>query len=150
MIFESSKTFRNFPCSHRRHRHEGHCAHIHGYSRAFTFWFRATERTENGFVMDFGQLGEVKQWLEDNFDHTMLLDSDDPLLPLFRELESKGACRLVIYDDVGMEGTAAYVMDWVGEWVRRQTDGRVWLHSVEVRENDKNRARVTRDADSAR
>ena len=100
-------------------------------------------------MMDFGQLAEVKQWLEENFDHTMLLDADDPLLPLFRELESKGACKLVLFDDVGMEGTAAYVMDWVGDWVRRQTEGRVWLHSVEVRENDKNSARVTRDTNSA-
>ena len=93
--------------------------------------------------MDFGQLKEVKAWLEDHFDHTMLLDADDPLLPDFRALEEKGACKLVVYDDVGMEGTAAFVMSWVGRWVQENTDGRVWLHSVEVRENSKNSARVT-------
>jgi 6-pyruvoyltetrahydropterin/6-carboxytetrahydropterin synthase len=144
MIVESSKTFRNLPCSHRRHRHDGHCAFIHGYSRSFTFWFRAKQLTVNGFVMDFGDLKAVKSWLEDRFDHTMLLDADDPLIPEFKELESKGACKLVVYPDVGMEGTARYVMDWVGDWVQSETDGRVWLHSVEVRENDKNSARVTR------
>lgn len=144
MIFESSKTFRNYPCSHRRHKHDGHCAWIHGYSRSFTFWFRATERTENGFVLDFGHLKEVKAWLEDNFDHTMLLDSDDPLLPEFRSLEELGACKLIVYPDVGMEGTADYVMSHVSEWVHAKTGGRVCLHSVEVRENDKNSARLTR------
>ena len=39
--------------------------------------------------MDFGELGAVKAWLEQHFDHTLLLDTDDPLLPKFRELEGK-------------------------------------------------------------
>mgnify|MGYP003121976312 CR=1 FL=1 len=102
-VVESSKTFTNFPCAHRRHRHKGHCSLVHGYSRAFTFWFRCTHPTDNGFVMDFGDLKPVKAWLKYHFDHTLLLDSDDPLLPMFR-----------------------------------------LLHSIEVRENDKNSARVTR------
>jgi 6-pyruvoyltetrahydropterin/6-carboxytetrahydropterin synthase len=92
--------------------------------------------------MDFGHLDAVKQWLEEHFDHTLLLDADDPLLPQFRDLESMGACKLVIYDDVGMEGTARFIMDWVSLWVAERTGGRVWLHSVEVRENDKNSARL--------
>ncbi len=145
MVFESSKTFRNYPCAHRRHRHDGHCAWIHGYSRSFTFWFRCSQRTDNGFVMDFGDLKPVKAWLEDHFDHTMLIDADDPLLPDFQALDARGACKLIVFDDVGMEGTAQFVMAWAGEWVQRATDGRVWLHSVEVRENDKNSARLTAD-----
>lgn len=147
MIFESSKTFRNYPCAHRRHRHDGHCAWIHGYSRSFTFWFRSTERTVNGFVMDFGDLKPVKAWLEDHFDHTLLIDSTDPLMSDFRKLEADGACKLVVYDDVGMEGTCQFVMEWVDEWLKKETGGRVWLHSIEVRENDKNSARIFKEAD---
>jgi len=143
MTYRSSKTFSDYPCSHRRWRHNGHCAHIHGYSRSFTVWFAARERTENGFVMDFGALGPVKEWLRDHFDHTLLLDSDDPLLPIFRSLEDQGACKLVIYDDVGMEGTAKYTFDWLDNWVKAETDGRVSLISVEVRENHKNSAIYT-------
>ena len=145
MILESSKTFHNLPCSHRRHNHDGHCRFVHGYSRSITLWFRCHEPTINGFVMDFGKLREVKDWMGAHFDHTLLLDEDDPLLPEFKDLEAKGACRLVVYQDVGMEGTARYVMDWVSLWVAERTGGRVWLHSVEVRENDKNSARLTRD-----
>ena len=85
----------------------------------------------------------MKLWLEDHFDHTLLLDESDPLLPDFKKLEAKGACKLIVFKDVGMEGTAEYVMSWVGQWVKNKTNGRVWLHSVEVRENDKNSARVT-------
>ncbi|MEC9391373.1 MAG: 6-carboxytetrahydropterin synthase [Myxococcota bacterium] len=146
-IIESSKTFRNFPCAHRRFRHDGHCAWVHGYSRSFTLWFRTNEVTDNGFVMDFGKLKPVKAWLEDTFDHTLLLDTGDPLIPQFRAIEEQGGCKLVVYDDVGMEGTCAYVKDWVDRWLEAETGGRVWLHSVEVRENDKNSARLTLGSD---
>lgn len=142
MVYESSKTFRNYPCSHRRFRHKGHCAFVHGYSRSFKFWFRSSERTENGFVLDFGSLGAIKNWLEEKFDHTLLLDDQDPLLPKFRELENLGACKLTVFEDVGMEGTARYVKDMVDAWLIETTGGRVWLHSIEVRENDKNSARI--------
>ena len=143
-IYESSKVFNNFPCAHRRHRHDGHCAFIHGYSRSFTFWFRSDRLTENGFVMDFGKLKPVKAWLESKFDHTLLIDESDPLLQTFIELDKKGACRLVTFESVGMEGTCTYVGDWVAKWITEQTSGRVWLHSIEVRENEKNSARLVR------
>ena len=146
-VIESSKTFRNFPCAHRRFRHDGHCAWVHGYSRSFTLWFRTNEVTDNGFVMDFGKLKPVKAWLEDTFDHTLLLDTGDPLISQFRAIEEQGGCKLVVYDDVGMEGTCAYVKDWVDRWLEAETGGRVWLHSVEVRENDKNSARLTLGSD---
>ena len=141
-LFESSKHFIGYPCAHRRWKHDGHCAHVHGYSRSFKVWFRTHRRDENGFVMDFGKLKPVRAWLDAHFDHTLLLDSDDPLLPKFKELETLGACKLCIFDDVGMEGTAAFVLDWLNQWVKNETQGRVWVHSVEVRENEKNSARL--------
>lgn len=140
-MYSSSKTFRNYPCAHRRWQHKGHCAFVHGYSREFTIWFQCSKRTENGFVMDFGDLSEVKDWLTDKFDHTLLLDKDDPLLPNFEVLEKMGACRLTVFDDVGMEGTAKYIYDYVQTWVQQRTNGRVSIISVEVRENDKNSAK---------
>ena len=90
--------------------------------------------------MDFGRLKPVKAFLEAHYDHTLLVDADDPLLPQFRELEEQGACRLVVYEDVGMEGSARFVYDWVSNWLVEATEGRVELVSVECRENDKNSA----------
>ena len=140
-IYRSSKTFKNFPCAHRRWRHDGHCAWVHGYSREFTFWFACNSRTENGFVMDFGDLKEVREYLEKEFDHTLLLDADDPLLQDFRELEKKGACKIRTWNGgVGMEGTAEMVYQQVNFMVTQKTDFRVWVTSVECRENEKNSA----------
>jgi len=90
--------------------------------------------------MDFGHLKGIKKWLESKFDHTLLLDEADPLLPVFELLQEKGACKLTILPDVGMEGTAKYVFDFIDRDIRAKTCGRVWVYSVECRENDKNSA----------
>jgi 6-pyruvoyltetrahydropterin/6-carboxytetrahydropterin synthase len=111
---------------------------VHGYSRQFIVWFEADERDENGFVVDFGSLKEVRAWLEERFDHTLLLDADDPMMEDFQALESKGGCRLTVYEDVSMEGTAKFLFDYLDPWVRASTGGRARVYSIECRENDKN------------
>lgn len=136
---QSTKSFWNYPCAHRQHRHGGVCAHVHGYSRSFHFRFGSRDRDACGFVVDFGQLKWVKAMLDDCFDHTLLLCNDDPLLPKFRELEAEGACRIVTLPyGVGMESTAQWVCEWVDSRLREKTNGRCWVIEVEVRENDKN------------
>jgi len=94
--------------------------------------------------MDFGGLKGIKSWLEEKFDHTLLLDEQDPLLPVFKLLEEQGACKLTILPDVGMEGSARYIFDYVDRDLVLKTSGRVWVHSVECRENDKNSAMYIR------
>lgn len=148
--YRSSKTFHGFPCAHRRWRHGGHCAQVHGYSRGFRIWFECEQRTENGFVVDFGGLRAVRDWLTAHFDHTLLLDADDPLLDRFRDLERLGACRIVTYADVGMEGTAKFVHDWLDAWIRKETGGRAWVVSVEVFENQNNSAIYIADESARR
>ena len=59
--------------------------------------------------MDFGKLTDLKNWLEDHFDHTLLLDEDDPLLSEFEASQIR-AMKLITFDDVGMEGTARFVL----------------------------------------
>lgn len=144
MGFKSSKLFKGYPCAHRRWAHQGHCSLVHGYSRSFLIWFECDVLSEDtGFVMDFGALKPIKEWLSETFDHKLLIDNDDPLMAEFLDLEAKGGCRLTILEDVGMEGTALYVFNYVNQWVQEQTHGRVWVHSVECRENEKNSARYT-------
>jgi 6-pyruvoyltetrahydropterin/6-carboxytetrahydropterin synthase len=139
--FQSSKRYDNYPCSHRQHRHDGNCALVHGYSRSFYFLFEAHTLDECGFVVDFGKLKWIKQYLDYLFDHTLLLCEDDPLLPKFRQLEEAGAAaiRLMPYG-VGMEGTAQHLCEYVDARLREETKGRCWVSMVESRENDKNSA----------
>lgn len=140
-MFQSTKSFYNYPCAHRQWRHKGNCALVHGYSRSFHFVFEAEQRDACGFVVDFGELKWLRDFLDSRFDHTLLLAGDDPELPVFEALNARGACRLVVLPfGVGMEDTAQYVGSTVDNELRTRTKGRCWVVSVEARENDKNSA----------
>lgn len=135
----STKSYYNYPCAHRQYRHDGNCAKIHGYSRSFHFVFGIKTFTKEGFAVDYGDLKELKQHLDYMYDHTLVLDAEDPFMDTFRELEQAGVCDIRIHPmGPGMEGTAHYLCEWTDEWLRNKTKGRAWVISVEARENDKN------------
>jgi 6-pyruvoyltetrahydropterin/6-carboxytetrahydropterin synthase len=135
------KTYRDLPCSHRAWRHGGHCRFLHGYSRSYTFWFAAREPDACGFVVDFSSLRPLKSWLDHMFDHTTLINDDDPELPLFRELHARGVIDLRVVEHCGMEGGARLCWEAADALVRAQTRGRAWCFAVEARENEKNAVR---------
>lgn len=140
-MFTSTKTYHNYPCAHRQWKHNGNCKLVHGYSRSFTFVFASETRTDAGFVVDFGDLHFLRDFLAYNFDHTLLLSEDDPLLPDFISLESQGACEIRVPPyGVGMEDSAQWLCEWADEQLRLRSKGRAWVVSVESRENDKNSA----------
>ena len=140
-LLQSTKTYYNLPCAHRQWRHDGNCALVHGYSRSVRFVFEAQTQDKCGFVVDFGDLKWLKDWLEHMFDHTLLLCDDDPLLHLFLKIEGQGACtiRLMPYG-VGMEGSAQLICEFADKELRKRTKGRCWVALVESCENDKNSA----------
>ena len=148
MSFTSTKTFDNLPCAHRQWRHKGHCSFIHGYSRSVHFVFGASELTPEGFVVDFSDLKDLRSWLENWFDHTLLLNEDDPLVkdPIFMAFctdqngDDMHAFDLRILPNVGMEGTAEFVYGYASQMLHEKTNGRAWIKSIEVRENNKNSA----------
>ncbi len=76
--FTSTKSFWNFPCAHRQYRHDGNCHLVHGYSRSFHFVFGCKTFTKEGFVVDYGDLKDVKAHLDHMYDHTLVLDEEDP------------------------------------------------------------------------
>lgn len=141
--FTSTKRFSGFPCTHRQWKSDAHCKYVHGYSREFYFEFAASALSPEGWVVDFGGLKSVKAWLEHMFDHTFLASEDDPFLKTFEELDRQGVVQLRTLPNVGMEGTAQYVFEHTDAMIRQLTQGRAWVKSVEVRENEKNSAIYT-------
>lgn len=138
--YTCSKQFSGFPCTHRQWRHSGHCRFVHGYSRSFTCWFRATGLDDNGFVVDFSSLKELEARLQHQFDHTFLANADDPLLSTWRQLHEQGALDLRVMDNVGMESSAQLVWEWANELLLSRDGGRSCCWKVEARENEKNAA----------
>ena len=102
-MFTSSKRIGPISTGHRQWKDKGHCSFVHGYGRYVEFTFACDERDEKGWVMDFGDLRDVKKWLEDEWDHRLLLAHDDPLLEEFKKIDKIGGCNLNImpkgYDD---------------------------------------------------
>jgi len=139
-LYSCSKTFSGFPCSHRQWRHQGHCRFVHGYSRSFTVRFRAHRLDAHGFVVDFSSLAELRERLRRQFDHTFLVNADDPLLSTWQELHAQGALDLRVMENVGMEASARLVWDWANGLLRQRDGGRSCCDRVEARENEANAA----------
>ena len=143
--YTSTKTYRNLPCAHRQWKHDGQCAYIHGYSREYTFNFDAESMDQHGWVVGFGDLKELEEYLVEMYDLTMLIAEDDPELPVFKELHEKGICDLRIVPDTSLEGSAKTALEKANQLLSKITDGRARCFQVEARENDKNSAIYTID-----
>ena len=98
----------------------GHCRFVHGYDRSVHLVFECSELDDKMWVMDFGGLKPIKAWLEDLFDHTLLINEDDPELEFFQEMEKRDLCRLRVMPNVGMEGSAKYVFEYIDQWVKKR------------------------------
>tara|TARA_B100000965_G_scaffold145501_1_gene121290 strand:+ start:2730 stop:3200 length:471 start_codon:yes stop_codon:yes gene_type:complete len=138
--FSCSKSYEDFPCSHRQWRHKGHCRFVHGYSRSFTFWFLAKELDINGFIVDFSSLKNLEKRLKDQFDHTFLINKDDPLLEYWEKLHRLDALDLRIMDNVGMEYTSKLIWNWANEFLNAKDNGRTCCWKTESKENNFNKA----------
>ena len=138
--FTCSKHFGGFPCCHRQWNHPGHCSYVHGYSRSFTFWFSSKELDQYGFVVDFSRLRPLEEKLREQFDHTFLVNVDDPLLLQWEELHTKGALDLRVMQNVGMESSAELVWQWANSFLLEKDKGRTCCWMAEARENEKNSA----------
>lgn len=143
-IYRSVKTYdhaEGLSCCFRQWRaRHSHCRLLHGYALAFKFVFATRELDERNWCMDFGGLKAVREWLHENFDHTLLVAADDPELPLLLQLQEAGLASIRVLAAVGCEAVAKYAFDYVGPLVGRTTGDRVWLESVEVREHGGNAA----------
>ena len=143
-MFLSTKTYGHeigLSACFRQHRAESHCNLLHGYALAVKFIFAATELDVRHWVVDFGSLKSLKGWLEDTFDHTLLVAEDDPALETFQELDKAGLARVVVVEHTGCEAFAELIFGAAQIWLKDNGySPRVSLMSVEVKEHGANSA----------
>lgn len=143
MPYYSTKTYGHnigLSACFRQPQAHSHCRFLHGYSLQFKFTFAAKELDEKNWVVDFGGLKPLKAWLEDQFDHKVVLDHSDPHMKTFKALEEKGLAELTILDGVGVEKFASHAWRFADTLVRQMTDDRCWCASVECAEHGANSA----------
>lgn len=144
MKYESTKIIELGSCAFRQWRAvHSHCKYIHGYRLISKFWFGCHQLDDKNWVVDFGGLDDLKNILQKQFDHTLCVAADDPLLEGFKSLHTAGGCDLRIMDGVGIEKTAEWCLKTADEYCRNITNGRCWVEKVEVWEHEKNSAIVT-------
>ena len=147
MKYKSSKRFGPITTGHRQWRDKGHCSYVHGYGRYVRLTFEATELDERGWVMDFGDLRDVKSWIESEWDHRTLIAADDPVIPELKALEKVGGINLNILPKgylPGIEESCRYLYDKLNPMIQRKTNNRVEITLVEIWETEKNQAEYIR------
>jgi 6-pyruvoyltetrahydropterin/6-carboxytetrahydropterin synthase len=159
---QSTKTFGHelgFSCAFRQWRAESHCRFIHGYALSFKLVFAADTLDYCGWVVDFGGLKEVREFLTAHFDHKLLVAADDPWREVLLQLcsaadtfheqditfDRTGAASpcadVVLVPSVGCESFARIVFDFVAQWILDAGHApRCRLVSVEVAEHGANSA----------
>ena len=147
MRFKSTKRFGPITTGHRQWRDKGHCSYVHGYGRYVRLTFEAIELDERGWVMDFGDLKDVKSWIESEWDHRTLIAADDPAIPELKTLEEVGGINLNILPEgylPGIEESCRYLYDKLNPVIQRKTNNRVEITRVEIWETEKNQAEYVR------
>ena len=84
----SAVRYHDFCAGHRVVNHESKCRHLHGHNYRVTFHCRPADGAldDLGRVLDFSAIKELLcEWLEDHWDHRLLLWVEDPLLPVLQE-----------------------------------------------------------------
>lgn len=113
--------------------------------------FGASSLDDKSWVVDFGGLKDFKKWLEGEWDHRMLISSEDPELETFKDLHARGIIDLNIMDATkgygpGIEASCKYVYDYLDAYIDQMTNGRCWVHSVEIFEHENNSAIYERNS----
>ena len=117
-----------------------HCSLLHGYALSFKFTFGCNILDDKNWVVDFGDLKELKAWLKDNFDHKHAVAKDDPEMEFFLQTEAKGLSEVRVMNGVGCEKFAEQAFHFADNLVSEKSGGRCFATSCEVREHGANSA----------
>ena len=142
MAHHCTKVFAEIPFAHRQHKHEGHCAFVHGHNWNIEVTFVADALDEIGFVLDFGKLRFLKEWIDEKLDHALLISRDDPELDLFYEMHKNRIVKLTVVENGSAEGLAQWLYFEFKQMVFQETAARVSVSTVTVREDSRNSATV--------
>lgn len=128
--------YHDISCGHRVVGHEGKCRNLHGHNYRIHFTCEAlvVDVLDNvGRVVDFSVIKErLCQFLEDYWDHRMLISRDDPILQALTLIDSS----VVVVDfNPTAENIAKYLVTKIGPKMLAGTP--VKLVSVTVEETAK-------------
>jgi 6-pyruvoyltetrahydropterin/6-carboxytetrahydropterin synthase len=147
----STKLFDNYSVAIRQWKAQhSHCQLLHGYSFKFKVWFASNEPDvdkqldDMNWIVDYSgfkpapQGNGLKDWMDHMWDHTLLIQGDDPYRDLFEQMAMEGLCKVHFLEKMGAESCAKLVFDKFNEVLSKTDGGRCKCIKVECFENDKN------------
>lgn len=147
----STKVFDNYSVAIRQWKaSHSHCELLHGYALKFKVWFASNEPLEENqlddmnWIVDYGGFKDapvgngLKSWMNHMWDHTLLIQKDDPFADVFEQLGQMGLAKVHLMDKMGAESNAKLVFDKFNEVLSKTDAGRCKVVKVECFENDKN------------
>ena len=144
--FQSTKTFDNYSVAIRQWKAQhSHCQLLHGYALEFKVWFEPIDPLsldEMNWVVDFGIFSRngLKEWMNHMFDHTLLIEKDDPYLEVFEAMGPMKLAKVHVMEKMGAENLAKLVFEKFNDTFSKTEGGRVKVVKVECFENKKNSA----------
>lgn len=97
-----------FDAAHRLHEYNGLCANIHGHRYKVEFEFMCPALDGLGIGVDFGCIKSIaKTWVDENWDHALLLNSNDPFYDLISsQVTPEGFDDMRLYPFMDINPTA--------------------------------------------
>jgi 6-pyruvoyltetrahydropterin/6-carboxytetrahydropterin synthase len=100
----------DFCYGHRLLDYDGVCKHPHGHNATAEIEVRAGELDSRSMVTDFGDIKRViKDWIDRELDHRMLLRHDDPLV---KPLQDIGEPVFILDTNPTVERIARLIFDY--------------------------------------
>ncbi|MHB1035163.1 MAG: 6-pyruvoyl trahydropterin synthase family protein [Pirellulales bacterium] len=77
----------DFCYGHRLLDYDGKCRHLHGHNARVLITLESSELDSRGMVLDFSEIKRVVSgWIDENLDHRMILQRQDPAIAALAEL----------------------------------------------------------------
>ena len=118
----NAERYHDISCGHRVVGHENKCAHLHGHNYRFHFTVEPMDGLDDiGRVLDFSVIkSNLCEFLEDAWDHKMLIWSKDPYLETLAKLAPQDI--VVVPFNPTAENMAKFLVEVVGPEMLKGTD----------------------------
>lgn len=75
-----------FCYGHRLLNYAGKCRHLHGHNAKAVIVLEGPKLDERGILVDFSDIKKaIRTWIDNELDHRMILNENDPVVPLLQE-----------------------------------------------------------------
>jgi 6-pyruvoyltetrahydropterin/6-carboxytetrahydropterin synthase len=114
----------DFCYGHRLLNYEGKCKHLHGHNGRAVIAIESSKLDDRGMVRDFSEIKQVvSRWIDDNLDHRMILQRNDPAV---ESLQKLGEPLYLIDVNPTAENIAKLIYDYALEQGFPVVETRLW------------------------